>query len=326
MLISVIVPVYNVESYLEKCINSILKNTYKNLEIVLVDDGSTDNSGAMCDDLAMKDNRIVVIHKENGGLSSARNAGLEMAKGEYISFIDSDDYISVDMYEKMLLRGREEDADIIQCGVYRVNEYGNLSTTFRIGDWSSRGEKILEKFYVDQMIPVMVCNKLFRQSLIRNIRFVEGRNNEDNMFMADVLPNVKSMVSVSDQMYYYLIRTNSITGCRFTEKKFDSIYAYKYVLKKTEEISDKYIPYVQYWRCMNSFYLWYDIKKSNIPMNKDKQQKYYNIVQTEFKNSYSYVIKLGRKICFKDRIRLVLFRINKNIAIAIYHRYLEGAV
>ena len=118
--ISVIVPVYNVEQYLERCVDSIINQTYKNLEILLVNDGSTDNSGQLCDELAKKDDRIRVIHKENGGLSDARNVGIDEAEAELIGFIDSDDYIDEDMYETLYRQLRESNADLSMCGHYDV--------------------------------------------------------------------------------------------------------------------------------------------------------------------------------------------------------------
>lgn len=322
--ISVIVPVYNVAEYLRKCVNSILENSYRELEVILIDDGSTDNSGDLCNELAIEDHRIIVIHKTNGGLSSARNAGLEIASGEYISFVDSDDYIEVDMYEKMIKRALEEDADIIQCGVYRIDESGNLSTTFYTEDWHCKRNMVLEYFYVFQKIPVMVCNKLFRASLIGNKRFVEGRNNEDNMFMVDILPDVSNMVSLSEQLYYYLIRTSSITRGNFTEKKFDSIYAYKYMIKKTKDIEQRYLPYIQYWRCKNAFYLWHGIENSNLDRKQKKQYKY--IINQEFLETYPYVLQLGKKLSFKDRLILSVFKFNKNFAVKLYEVYLKRKI
>ena len=119
-LISIIIPIYNVEKYLHCCINSVIRQTYKNLEIILIDDGSPDNCGKICDEYAKKDNRIKVIHKENGGLSSARNAGLDIAKGEYISFVDSDDYVAENFIEKLYKLCKENDADIAECDFYRI--------------------------------------------------------------------------------------------------------------------------------------------------------------------------------------------------------------
>ena len=121
-LISVIVPIYNVEKYLDRCVGSIINQTYKNLEIILVDDGSPDNCPQMCDDYAKKDSRIKVVHKENGGLSDARNAGMKVATGEYVSFIDSDDYISLDFYETLLETIVDNDSDIVECSVVKFYE------------------------------------------------------------------------------------------------------------------------------------------------------------------------------------------------------------
>ncbi|MFR2551722.1 MAG: glycosyltransferase [Clostridioides difficile] len=120
--ISIIVPVYNVEKYLEKCVRSILAQTFTDFELILVDDGSLDSSGAMCDQFAEQDQRVKVIHKENGGLSDARNAGIELATGEYLGFVDSDDYIADDMYELLYTNIVKEDADLSICGIYDVYE------------------------------------------------------------------------------------------------------------------------------------------------------------------------------------------------------------
>ena len=125
-LISVIVPIYNVEKYLERCVESIINQTYKNLEIILVDDGSPDNCPQMCDDYAKKDSRIKVVHKKNGGLSDARNAGMKVATGEYVSFIDSDDYISLDFYETLLETIVDNDSDIVECSVVKFYENGKF--------------------------------------------------------------------------------------------------------------------------------------------------------------------------------------------------------
>ena len=125
-LISIIVPVYNVELYLNECINSIRNQTYKNLEIILIDDGSTDNSGKICDEYAKIDSRIVVIHKENKGVTSARKVGVEIANGKYIGFVDSDDYIDKEMYKNMLKKILETDADFIDCGCIRFSDSNNI--------------------------------------------------------------------------------------------------------------------------------------------------------------------------------------------------------
>lgn len=127
-LISIIVPVYNVEKYLNKCIDSIINQTYKNIEIILVDDGSTDNSGKICDEYLLRDSRIKVIHKNNGGLSSARNEGINISSGEYIGFVDSDDWVEPNMYEEMYKKILYSNADIVDCGYWK--EYENKSIKY----------------------------------------------------------------------------------------------------------------------------------------------------------------------------------------------------
>lgn len=318
-LISVIVPVYNVSVYLRKCIESIRNSTYINLEIILVDDGSTDGSGNICDHYEKIDDRITVIHKKNGGLSSARNVGLDIATGLYISFIDSDDYISDKMFEAMLRKALDMDADIVQCGVFRVDEYGNLYKKSYAKECYLRNESVIESFFTTSQIPVILCNKLFKKQLISSTRMVEGKNNEDNMFMIDILSKIKCFVSIEDAFYYYLNRSNSIMNKTFSEKKLDSIFAYNYVLNRTNEFAPSFSHYVNYWRCMNSFYLYYSIWKSNVI---DKN-KYYQIVEKEFQDTYPYVRKL-KYIKYKDRIRLMIFNISRINAVKLYHSCLKN--
>ena len=317
-LISVIVPVYNVSVYLRKCIDSIINNSYRKLEIILVDDGSTDDSGKICDLYAQKDGRIKVIHKKNGGLSSARNAGLDIATGDYISFIDSDDYISNNMYQLMISAAEHENADIVQCGAVRVDEKGNQSAAFHVENWKMEYDEIVDKYYTSTMIPVMLCNKIFKRDLIASRRMVEGRNNEDTMFMADILPYIKKFLSIENICYFYLKRSSSIMESNFSEKKFDSIYAYEYVLNKTEKLNSKYVPYVYYWRAVNAFYLYHSIWKSKLA----NKEEYYKRVCDEFYNSIAKIPE-NFKLNKTDQLRLNLFRFNKKLAVFIYDIYLR---
>lgn len=172
-LISVIIPVYKVEKYLDECIQSVINQTYKNLEIILVDDGSPDNCGKICDEYAKKDNRIKVIHKENGGLSSARNAGLDIARGEYISFIDSDDYVSKDFIKNMSIQ--MANADLIICGMKNVykedekcDEKENVVIKNETLTFIEANQKLIKP---KNEIYVTACNKLYRRELFDNLRF-----------------------------------------------------------------------------------------------------------------------------------------------------------
>lgn len=210
--ISVIVPVYNVDKYLDKCIGSIQQQTVKDLDIILVDDGSTDSSSTICDKYAVEDKRVRVIHKKNGGLSSARNAGLECALGDYVSFIDSDDYIAPDFYESML-SGSKNGRTIACSHIVRVDENGNI--TLRNDPHISGGE-ITTKDYIRELLlhfgDVSVCSKLFPRKTIDTLRFDESRLNEDLLFMMDLIPRFDSITFTDKIGYYYLCRANSISS------------------------------------------------------------------------------------------------------------------
>ena len=215
-LISVIVPIYQVEKYLEQCLDSILNQTYRNLEIILIDDGSPDRCGDICDRYASLDSRIKVIHQPNAGLSAARNAGMDIATGEYISFIDSDDYIDSHFYEKME-QGFQDypEAPIITCLAYQ-NEEGYITPYTHKNTNQPEFHSTLtfcEDCILGKM-SVVVWNKLFRSELMKDIRFRVGRIFEDSLFMHDLYPILKQypgdVVVIPHYLYYYRIRQGSI--------------------------------------------------------------------------------------------------------------------
>jgi glycosyltransferase involved in cell wall biosynthesis len=212
-LISVIVPVYKVEAYLEKCVNSIINQTYRNLEIILVDDGSPDNCPQMCDEIAKLDERIVVIHKQNGGLSSARNAGIDAAKGEYIGFVDSDDYIHPEMYERMYKALTAAEADLCICSYEMI--YENREKTSK--DLGSIKNEVLTRdgafgklFAKDDWYYVMAPMKLYKKALFSNLRFELGRLHEDTFLVHHLFGKCNCVVTISDKLYMYLQRGSSI--------------------------------------------------------------------------------------------------------------------
>ena len=174
-LISVIIPIYKVEEFLDKCISSVVNQTYYNLEIILVDDGSPDNCPQMCDVWASRDNRINVIHKPNGGLSDARNAGIQIAKGDFIAFVDSDDWIAPNMYQMMVDAIEKENADICACGI--VVSYPESEKVLNIPEVVGDSKMILELIYNDTQYPVAAWNKLYRRECWENFRFPNGKIN-----------------------------------------------------------------------------------------------------------------------------------------------------
>lgn len=214
MKISIIVPVYNTEKYLHKCIDSILNQTFEDFELILVDDGSTDSSRLICDEYAKKDERVVVIHKENGGLSSARNAGLDAAKGEYISFIDSDDFITETMMQSLLEHAQMANAEIAITGRINRYEFNNKETiAFKLekGKIYSKIEAI-EQLLLRKEIDVSVCDKLFKNIVFDDIRFPVGETNEDCAIIFRAFLKANVLVHTNTADYYYCHRNNSISN------------------------------------------------------------------------------------------------------------------
>lgn len=213
VLVSVIIPVYNVESYLPECIESVRNQTHKLLEIILVDDGSTDNSGILCDKYSKTDERIKVIHKANGGLSSARNAGIRKASGEFISFIDSDDWVDNTMLEKLLIPCLETGSLLSMCGSYIVFSKENI----RVRKCPSKTECVsLEEFWIKLLKTTegdfISCDKLYHRSLWKNYKFPEGKVYEDIRILYKVIEQSELISTVDEPLYYYRIRNAAITS------------------------------------------------------------------------------------------------------------------
>lgn len=225
--ISVIVPIYNIEQYLRKCIDSILNQTYKDLEIILVDDGSPDKCPDICDEYTKKDSRIKVIHKANGGLSDARNAGLDIAQGEYISFIDSDDYIDEYMYEDMLSAIENSDADLCICGYDRVNGAGEIRSSAHYRNAVLSRNEAYEMLVQGNVFFIISCNKLYKRKIFNDLRFKVGKTHEDEFIMHHVYGECDKIVTLEKPYYYYLVRESSITGSvKGNVKHYDAIEAY----------------------------------------------------------------------------------------------------
>ncbi len=213
-LISIIVPVYQVEKYLVKCINSIINQTYRNLEIILVDDGSTDNCPAICDLFQTEDSRIKVIHQENGGLSHARNVGLEIATGDFIGFVDSDDWIEPNMYEVLMCALQESGADIAACT--RQDEYEDSMPisinvkTVKSNIYSAE-EALREIINRKRIIYTYVWNKLYKRDVLKNIYFPKGKMYEDMLWSFQAIGNARLLVCLNYPLYHYLQRPESIS-------------------------------------------------------------------------------------------------------------------
>lgn len=219
--ISVIIPVYNIAEYLPCCIDSVLAQTYKNLEIILVDDGSTDNSRNIIEKYAEKDSRIVKIFKNNSGVSDTRNKGIDIATGDYIGFVDGDDYIEPEMYELLLSNALKYDADISHCGYQMI-------FPSRVDYYYNTGEVIIQdnkKGIIDliegQRIEPSPCNKLYKRDIVKDIRMpLDIKINEDYLFNIMVFANAKKSVFEDKVLYHYILRKNSATTSSINEHKF----------------------------------------------------------------------------------------------------------
>lgn len=245
ILISIIVPVYKVEKYIEKCIQTIRKQTFKNLEIILVDDGSPDQCPEICDYYAKKDSRIKVIHKKNGGLSEARNSGLEVMTGEYVAFIDSDDYISSNYIFDLYKTIREEKADIVSCNYYQLDEsHHKLKYRKKITNSPQKKfnniDAIKDILLTNSINDVITCNKLYKSDLFLkyNIRFPVGKIHEDNFTTYKLFYQAKKIVYIEKPLYYYRRRNDSITANYFSLKRLDMLEA----ATETKEFIKNYMP------------------------------------------------------------------------------------
>lgn len=247
-LISVIIPMHNMEDYLCQCVNSVLEQTYTNLEIILVDDGSTDASGMICDQYAENDSRVVVIHKENGGISSARNAGLERASGAYICFVDSDDYIADNLCDTAMNVFQRESVDIVEYGTVLTNEkgqpIGNIEN--QLGCFSDKTE--LLTMLLRNQLQNYIWNKVFARHVFEGISFPVGYSWEDMGTTYKLLLQAKALCSIPDELYFYRQRETSIIH-NITAKALRDIFTmqkcrYEDLLKVCPDVAELAVPLV----------------------------------------------------------------------------------
>lgn len=295
--ISVIVPVYKVEDYLNECVQSIINQTYQNLQIILVDDGSPDRCGEMCDAWAKIDKRIEVIHKKNGGLSDARNVGLDAAKGNFIAFVDSDDWIDPKMYEVMLRVLIKEKADFVACGIVDCYLEKNVehSMPYTVGT----SELFLERIYKDTVFPVSAVNKLYRKECWKNIRFPKGKLCEDAFTTYLLVDKATRIVQIPDTLYFYRIRERSIMTTQFRSTRMDEEEAWRenYLYMKNH--------YPRIGKMAYDFYL----QKVNVLFHTMQPTQY-----SEFHKEHDYLYHILR-----DNLKYVMFQSTLGWKYRIYY-------
>lgn len=226
-LISVMIPVYKTKDYLRRCVESILNQTYGNLEIILVDDGSPDESGALCDQLALEDSRIRVVHKENGGLASARNAGLDVMTGEYAAFVDSDDYVDSQMLQGLYDLCQTHQAQIACCGIERVNDQGHVNYFNENTEDSllMNREEAMKELLDNYRVTNSLCDKLIHRSVFDDLRLTESLIYEDFDVMYRCIHRADRVVYTGAPYYKYYLSQGSILRSTFNAKQFDLVTA-----------------------------------------------------------------------------------------------------
>ena len=300
-LVTIIVPVYNVEEYVEECINSLIKQNYDNLEIILVDDGSTDSSGNICEQFKNKDNRIKVVHQNNGGLSAARNTGIKNATGNFYAFIDSDDFISENYIETLYKTLNAYDCDIAISNMVRIFENEEKTSFYS----PTKNVEILssnERFKT--LNQPSVCNKLFRAELFKNVDFPIRKYYEDTFVYHKVLYNAKRVVYTGIDGYFYRCRLSSILGDnKFNNKYFDFIEA---VEERCKFLIEKEINPYAYEACL-SYYAAYSNAVKKIDKTKANEEKFKKASEG-YNNIYQLLKKYKKQINLKQKIRLFLLR------------------
>ena len=310
-LVSVIVPVYNVEKYLSKCVESILTQSYRMLEIILVNDGSTDASGDLCNEWAKKDNRIIVIHKTNGGLSDARNAGLDIAQGKYVIFIDSDDYITVDMIETLLISAETNLCEISVCNMMRFSETGNIAPFYNPTD---RETVLLGNDRFETLKQPSVCNKLFAIELFEGIRFPKGKYYEDTFVYHELVYRSKKVVLTGKDGYWYLLRDDSIVGgSQYTDRYFDFIEA---VWKRAKFLIDHKVQLYADEACLSLYAALTNAEKHI--MKTDNNRMLFKKAHQYYELAYKKLMEYGNNVGFKQKTRLILLKYCPSLHSKIY--------
>lgn len=233
--VSIIIPIYNIEKYMKKCLESVLGQTFQDIEVILVDDGSSDRSGKICDIYAQKDTRVKVLHKKNGGQSDARNVGIKHATGENVLFIDGDDYIDPDMVQVLYENLVTHQVDVSACGIYDAYQDKVVEQCEEREEFFCEQEEAFGYILVGKKIPGTLCNKLIRRELIEDLAFPVGKLYEDAFYTLDLMQKVKTMYVTTKPMYYYVHRANSSTTETYSKASLDFIEAYEATKKVVEE-------------------------------------------------------------------------------------------
>lgn len=289
-LVTIIVPVYNVEGYIQKCIDSLVNQTYKNIEILLIDDGSPDNSGKICDEAAKNDKRIRVIHKQNEGVSKARNTALDAMRGDFVTFVDADDYVAEDFIECLYNAIKTCNADISTCGHYRVNFDGSLNRIYNLSDNPEEiicldGKDSVMNMFYGKICSASSGSKLYKKELFENLRYPNYIMGEDTFVVYHTFMKANLIAHTNKPMYFYVQQITSVTNSRSNYYKFyDYVRLYDHIIgsigndTKSEFslavanrlIENNFWVYMKLRNCPNMF----DEEKRHIEENIRKYRRY----------------------------------------------------
>ncbi len=296
--VSVIIPIYKVEKYLDECIRSVVKQSHTNLEIILVDDGSPDACPAMCDKWADKDDRIQVIHKENGGLSDARNAGMKTMTGDYVLFVDSDDYLANNMVEELLEKANQYSCDIVMCNKTVVTKTNQKKELDDESVQVFEGDDIVENYlYQRNDFCSGIWNKLIKMEIIKDLEFPKGINSEDYYMYSFIYYRAKKMIKYNKCLYYYRIRKGSICKSGVNDQTFAKIKVAKLAEKNlldqgyTNLQAIKHFRMHSYHDVLNYLLRFDDTEAKYINKTKKGLRKYYWNTIRDSKNSIGMRIK-----------------------------------
>lgn len=300
-LISVIVPVYNIEKYLRRSINSIINQTYSNLEIILVDDGSTDESGKICDEYANIDSRIKVIHKKNGGQASAINLGLDIAKGDYIGFSDPDDYINKNFYKNLYILAEKYDTDITECSMIKVKEEEDIEKVYieefevdenekvELFDGIGGLRKLFGEDFADYLETIVKVNKIYKKEIFNDIRFSEVRIYEEWGTMYKLYCNTKKNLKMYKVQYVYVQRKTSTVNRPFSEERLLMLDGIEYCINLAKKINQEDLVLDCYRKYFETVIRFLDMIKAENTINREYLKE--KLVEL-FDSKYNEAIKI----------------------------------
>jgi glycosyltransferase involved in cell wall biosynthesis len=310
--ISIIIPVYNLEQYIKRCLDSILTQTFQDFEVIIVNDGSTDNSGSICDEYAQRDNRVRVIHMENGGLSAARNEGIKIAKGEFLGFVDSDDYIEKDMYKVLYTLCHDTNSDISICKFSREVNGKLISEQKEVSIVEMDNDEAMRQLFKGVLYRFSVCNKLFKKTCFEHIKFPEGRIHEDLATTYKVFANASKSVYTNYEGYVYVKRVESILTSKFNGKRLDAFIGWNEILsfmcRNYPHLSKEFISCFAYGCVDNIHYILNQVENRNL------KEEYLSVIQQLVRKFYVKIM-LNNALSLKYKITITLLECSPNLLV-----------